>query len=383
VREKPGSERGVSIGVDARALHSTGVGRYLREVLAGLFLDPRFGRVVLLGDPEPLAAFAAEHGVAGRVTIHPFPRGWRARRAQLGWAALAGRGHTRADVWFFPFTEVPVLMHPRRSVVTVHDLIPLKVPELAGARLRVATRVALYVGAGLARSVIAVSESTRRDIVECMPRVADKVEVVHSGVGPAFRPPSPAEEDGCAPAAAHHPFVLCVGNRYPHKNLRAAVDALALLRAEGRPLTLAVAGGEPDSCWGEVVRHAEALGVKDAVVDLGRVTDAELRCLYARCTAFLFPSFYEGFGFPVLEAMACGAPVIASDRSSIPEVVGDAGFLVDPADPRAMAAAVRRLEEEPALRADCVRGGLRQAARFTWADTTKRTADILYRTAVA
>jgi glycosyltransferase involved in cell wall biosynthesis len=358
------------------------VGRYLREVLAGLFLDPRFGRVVLLGDREPLAAFAAEHGVAGRVTIHPFPRGWSGRRAQLGWAALAARGHTRADVWFFPFSEVPVLMHPRRSVVTVHDLIPLKVPELAGARLRLATRLALYTGAGLARTVISVSESTRRDIVEWMPGAAGKVEVVPSGVSPSFRPPSPAEAAECAPAAAYQPFILCVGNRYPHKNHRAAVDTLALLRAEGRPTRLVVAGGEPNSFWKEVVRHAESVGVADAVVDLGRVTDAELRCLYACCTAFLFPSFYEGFGFPVLEALACGAPVIASDRSSIPEVLGDAGFLVDPADPRAMAAAVRRLEEEPALRAHFVREGLEQASRFTWADTTKRTADILYRTAV-
>ena len=376
-------EPGITIGIDARALHSTGVGRYLREVLAGLFADPRFRHLTLLGDPEPLGAFAAEHGAESRVTIHRFPRSWSGRRAQLGWLALAARGCTRADVWFFPFSEVPMLMHPHPSVLTVHDLIPLKVPGLTSIRLRLSTRLALLAGAGYARNVIAVSESTGRDIVEWMPRLAAKVHVVPSGVSSSFRPLAPAEVAGCARLEAYSPFMLCVGNRYPHKNQAAAVDALALLREQGIEMRLVVAGGHDTPFWESVLRRAKTRGVADAVVDLGRVSDDELRCLYAVCTAFVFPSLYEGFGFPVLEAMACGAPVVASDRSSIPEVVGDAGFLLDPRDSAGIATAVRRLKDEPSLRAERIRRGLERAARFTWAETTRRTADILYRSAGA
>lgn len=376
------SQREVSVGVDARALHSTGVGRYIREVLSGLFADPRFRRVILFGDPEELHAFTSEQSGDKKVSIHPFLRNWNSRRAQFAWLSLSARGHARADVWLFPFSDVPLLMHPRRSVVTVHDLIPLKLPELARARQRAAARLALHWGTRRARRVITVSESTRRDILEQIPGVASKVEVVPLGVSAAFRQLRPGESAGCERLTSLHPFLLCVGNRYANKNYIVAVDALSILRAGGSDLRLVVAGGRYSPYWQEVVRHAEALGVADALVDLGEVTEVELRFLYGRCVALLFPSLYEGFGLPVLEAMACGAPVIASNRSSIPEVLGDAGSAVDPHDAAAMAAAVRRLVEEPLLRAECVRRGLEQAARFTWAETTQRTADILYRTAV-
>jgi glycosyltransferase involved in cell wall biosynthesis len=172
-----------------------------------------------------------------------------------------------------------------------------------------------------------------------------------------------------------------VGNRFPHKNHVAAVDALARVREGGSAMRLVVAGGTANAHWPAVMRHAEARGVADAVTDLGRVSETELRCLYAHCTAFLFPSLYEGFGLPVLEAMACGAPVIASNRSSVPEVMGEGGLSVDPGDSQAMADAVARLEREPRLRDEWIRKGREQAARFTWESTTQRTMDILYRAA--
>lgn len=372
----------VTLGVDARALHATGVGRYIREVLASVFADARFGQVTLLGDPEPLAAFAAEQGACGRVTVHPLLRRWGMARAQLAWAELALRGHTRADVWFFPFSDVPLLMHPGRSVVTIHDLILLELPKLADAKGRVSTHITLRAGTRLARRVITDSESTRRDILDRVPGVASRLEVVPLGVSPAFRPLGPGESVECTSLGALRPFLLSVGNRFPHKNQLAAVATLARLRAEGSDIRLVVVGGRYHPYWESVVEKAEALGVRDALVDLGEVTESQLRCLYACCEAFLFPSLYEGFGLPVLEAMACGAPVIASNGSSLPEVMGEAGFAIDPHDAAAMAAIVRRLRQEPALRAECARKGVEQAARFTWTEATRRTADILYRTAL-
>ncbi|HEX8208560.1 MAG TPA: glycosyltransferase family 1 protein [Longimicrobium sp.] len=375
------AERRVTLGMDARAVHSTGVGRYVREMLAALFADPRFGHLVLLGDPDELHALLAELGVEGQATVRPFLRSWSSHQTQLAWARMAARGQTRADVWHFPFSDVPLLLHPRRSVVTVHDLIPIKLPGLVRKRERIASTIALHAGARLAWRMIADSESTRRDIVSYVPRAANKVEVVPLGVAPSFRPLEPAEAALCSRAEALRPYLFCVGNRFPHKNHVAAVDALARVRAGGSAMRLVVAGGTANAHWPQVVRHAEARGVADAVVDLGKVSETELRCLYAHCTAFLFPSLYEGFGLPVLEAMACGAPVIASNRSSVPEVMGEGGLSVDPGDSQAMADAVARLERDPGVRGEWIRKGREQAARFTWESTTQRTMEILHRAA--
>lgn len=365
------------LGVDARGLYGTGIGRYLREVLAVLLDDPRFGRVSLLGDPGELATFVAEHGAGERVDIVPHHGSWYSRRAQQSWLSLALRGRTRADVWFFPIADVPLLAHPRRSVVTVHDLTPHRLPELSSAKLRAATTLLLRGAVGRAQRVIAISHSTRADLVERFPRVAPKVEVVHHGVTAAFHPPAPGTP---VPerVAALGAYLLYVGNLHAHKNVEAAVEALALLRAGGRALRLVLVGGRHNHHRDALLRHAAAAGVADAVVEYGPASDDELRALYARCTAFVFPSLYEGFGLPVLEAMACGAPVVASDRSSVPEVLGDAGFLVDPRDAGAIAAAVARLGDSAELRAACARRGVERAATFSWPRAAGRTADILH-----
>jgi glycosyltransferase involved in cell wall biosynthesis len=374
---------GLSLGVDARGLYSTGIGRYLREVIQELFADARFRRVTLLGDPDELRRFVEEQGAGAVAEIRSYPGSWYSRRTQASWLAGWLRGEMRADVWFFPFGDVPLVACPKRSVVTVHDLTPFKLPESSAAKLLIAKHVLLRAAIRKARWVIADSESTRRDVVERFPSAAGKVQVVHLGVNPGFRSLPCDERGDGARFTQLRPFLLGVGNRHPHKNWRAAVDALALLRPERRDLRLVMAGGRRGPEWDATIRHAQAVGVGDALVDVGEVTDAELRFLYGLCEAFVFPSLYEGFGLPVLEAMACGAPVVASDRSSLPEVVGDAGLLVDPCDVSAMAEAIRRLEREPGLRAEMVRRGIERAARFSWKDTARRMADILYRTATS
>jgi glycosyltransferase involved in cell wall biosynthesis len=224
--------------------------------------------------------------------------------------------------------------------------------------------------------VLVTSQSTRRDLLERFPGCGSKLGVIPLGVSPFFA--GPAEDPSLERIGG--PYLLCVGNRKPHKNLVAAVETLALLRAEAPELRLAVAG-EVYRGWDEVLRRAGELGVRDRVVEVAGASDGELRSLYAGCEALLFPSLYEGFGLPALEAMAAGAPVVASDRSSLPEVVGDAGLLADPEDPAAMAEAVRRLRRDPELRARLVRRGRERAASYTWERTARETADVLLRVA--
>lgn len=381
-RPRPGDRSaphaaGVSMLVDARAIHASGIGRYLREVLGAVLADPRFARVELLGEPEALHAFRG--GVPGgeKVSVRAYSHGFYSPSAQAAWLGLRLRGAAAADVSFFPHYDAPLFALPSRSVVTVHDLIHFKVPEAFSPWRRFGARALLRRGVSAAGGIITVSEATRRDLVERFPSVAGKVRVVPNGVSPFFRP--------CADGAAcdlptRSPYLLCVGNRKPHKNLAAAVEALALLREE-RPELLLVVVGDVFEGWEAVLQRAGSLGVRERILDVSAAGDTQLRCLYTHAEALLFPSLYEGFGLPVLEAMACGAPVVASNRSSLPEVVGDAGVLVDPGSPREMADAVLRLRREPGLREDLVRRGRARAAAFGWERSAHETADLLYRVA--
>lgn len=364
--------------VDARGIGFSGIGRYLREVVVRLTRDDRFGRLILLGSRRELVEFTQSQSIPqDRVELLDFDYPIYSLSAQLAWLRFR-RQRSPADVSFFPHYDAPSVAMPPRSVVTIHDLIHFKAPEgfpvakraLAGLLLR---RVVSQAG-----RILTGSAATREDVAERFPQFASKLHVVAQGVDSYFHP----VPDGSGPAdqaggiVPNAPFLLCVGNRKSHKNLVGAVEAFALLR-DVRPDLLLVVVGRVFEGWNDAVRLAAKRGMRDRIVDYEIASDADLRDLYRSCEALLFPSFYEGFGLPVLEAMACGAPVIASDRASIPEVAGDAAILVDPTDYRAMAEAVQGLQRNPTLRNEQIRKGLERATRFTWDATAKQTADHL------
>ena len=363
-----------SLLVDARGLRLSGIGRYTREVLARVLRDPRFGRVALLGRPDELHGFLEGAGQAGRAEVVPFAHHYYSPAAQLQWLSLGARGALAADAGFFPHYDVPLGGPLPPSLVTVHDLAQFRLPELFPAWKRALGGVVLRAAVSRARRVVADSRFTRDDLAARFPAAAAKMEVVHLGVGGDITAsaPSPAAR---ARVAALAPFLLVVGNQKPHKNLGAALQVLARLRAERPGLRLVVAGrhypgDEP------LAARARGLGVEDAVVDLGGVDDDLLRALYGSAECLLFPSYFEGFGLPVLEAMAWGLPVAASNRASIPEAVGDAGLMADPDDWDAMADAVRSLCPGP-LRDEMVARGRRRAALLTWDATAERTVELL------
>ena len=362
-----------SLLVDARAFGSSGIGRYLSEILARLLAAPPFGRIALLGDTTQLAAFVESHPSPVRVEVVPHHGRTYSLRSQASWVRLRLAGMTSADVAFFPHWDAPLLMPLERSVVTVHDLIHFRVPDAFPRLRRLAARALLHRVVSRASRVIVDSRWTKGDLLHDEPRSGDKVRVVPLGVGSEFHPPTP---DAKVSHPVKKPFLLCVGAKKRHKNLLAAVEVLATLRQRHPNLQL-VEAGEPSAGWDEVLGRATALDVRAAVVDLRVVPDAELRVLYGRCAAFLFPSRYEGFGLPVLEAMACGAPVVASNAASIPEVAGEAALLFEPSDVTGMAAAVSRLLSDPAFRATRVRMGSERASAFNWENTARQTVDIL------
>ncbi|MDF1505316.1 glycosyltransferase family 1 protein, partial [Roseisolibacter sp. H3M3-2] len=366
-----------ALAVDGRELPASGIGRYLRERLAAWCAAPPFERLVLLGDPAAREAWLPER--AAPVEVVPHAGGFYGPAAQRSW--LRARRHPAvlgAVAAFFPHWDAPLRAMPARSVVTVHDLIPFRVPGAFPAAKRALARPALARVLRTAARVVCVSEASAADVRAWAPRAAARVVAIPNGVSPAFAD-GPA---GPLPPGVAAPFLLCVGNQKPHKNLAAAVAVLARLRASGHPaLRLVVAGRE--FAAGGVRELAQAAGVGDAVVAPGEVDDATLRGLYAACGALLFPSRYEGFGLPVLEAMAAGAPVVASDPPAVAEVAGDAAPLFAPDDVAGMAAACDRLLVDPAARRAAVERGGARAGGFRWEETARRTARVLRQVAAS
>jgi glycosyltransferase involved in cell wall biosynthesis len=258
-----------------------------------------------------------------------------------------------------------------RRVVTIHDLIYRLYPE-AHFGLR-AKGMSLLVPLAARRShrVIAPSESTRNDLTRLLGIRDDKIDVVLEGVGAEIRPGTPERDLRERYRLAGRPVVLTVSAIRPHKNLRRLLDAWALLPAERRPVL--VLPGYPTEHTDELRTHAAQLGVADDVRFIGWVSSPDLEGLYGLASCFVFPSLYEGFGLPVLEAMARGVPVACSGRGALREVAGNAARIFDPESPRSIAEAVEELLRDTALIADLRTAGLERARKFTWAETGRAT----------
>ena len=264
---------------------------------------------------------------------------------------------------------------PVPTVVTVHDVSFVRFPEAFTLRDRALLGTAVPYSARRARAVITPSEHARREVVELLGIPEQRVHVTPEASGPEFRPVAPAERaEALRRCGVDGPFVLALGNLQPRKNLRRLLDAWRRLREadllEGHRLVLA---GGAHGKREPVARIVAEAGLGDSVLFPGYVPHADLPALYSGATAFVYPSIYEGFGLPVLEAMACGAPVACSNAASLPEVAGDAALLFDPLDSDAIAASLGALLADEGLRAALVARGCSRAAGFSWAACARRT----------
>jgi glycosyltransferase involved in cell wall biosynthesis len=353
-----------------------GIGRYTRGLVQALAALDRQNEYVLL----EAGGSGQESREAGSRETFVFPPNFHHRPLPLSERALAVLWHRlrlplpvdlltgEVDVFHSPDFLLPPLRHGR-AILTVHDLSFRRRPECADAALAAYLNRAVPPSIQRADLVLADSRSTQADLVELLGVPAAKIEVLYPGVGDAYQP----VRDEATLAAVRQKynlpdnFVLFVGTIEPRKNLVTLLQAWPKLQiADCRlQIALVIAGGK-GWLYEETFATVERLGLSGDVVFLGYVPETDLPALYSLARLFVFPSLYEGFGLPPLEAMACGTPVVCAHTSSLPEVAGDAALLVDPLDADGLAAAMQQALSDEGLRARLVERGLRQAARFTW-----------------
>lgn len=296
---------------------------------------------------------------------------WQRLRLPLPADLLAGT----ADVFYSPDFTLPPLA-TARAVVTVHDLSYLTHPETHFPPLRRFLERAVPRALQRATLVLADSEHTKRDLTERLGVPPGKIAVVLSAADPSFAPVGPEQvravqqRHGIAPGQR---YLVNVGTIQPRKNLTTIFAALQQLPDD----VLYLHAGRPGWLYEPIFDALQRSGMAQRVRFLDGVDDSDLAALFAGAVALVFPSLYEGFGLPCLEAMACGTPVIASRAGSLAEVIGDAAIAVDPLDASAIAAGVRRLLEDKALRLDLIERGFAQTARFRWEDSGRQLLGLL------
>lgn len=373
----------IHVGIDytAAVQQQAGIGRYTRELVGALL---RIGQAEAPDLSFTLFAAAGRRAFrrspvpGARCRFFPVGDEWMARfwhrlRVPLPVEALVGR----VDLFYSPDFVLPPTRHSTRTLLTVHDLSFLRYPEHFVPKL--ARYLSRVVPASVQRAdrVLADSEATRADLIELLGTPPEKVEVLYSGVDARFHPrPEAGERERLrARYGLDRPYVLAVGTLQPRKNYVRLIRAFA--RLPEKDIVLVIAGGR-GWLYEEVL--AEATRFPDRVRILGFVEEEDLPALYREARLFVMPSFYEGFGLPVLEAMACGVPVVCSNASSLPEVAGDAALLVDPTDEEGLTAAMRRALEDEALRAQMRAQGLTRAAAFPWERAARQLLEAIRKT---
>lgn len=306
--------------------------------------------------------------------------GWRlsvlaSQLARIPYAPLLST-HQDAPSAVYHATEHLLPRLPGRTVLTVHDLIFERYPEHHTRANRLFLRMAMPLFVRAARHIIAVSRQTAADLVELYHTDPTKITVVYNGVDPEFCLTDQAERSALRSRySPDRPYLLMVGTLEPRKNYGLALQALARLKGMGHPHRLVLAGGK-GWLFDPVAQQIEQLGLDNDVSFPGYIPDRDLPALYGAAGCLWMPSLYEGFGLPMLEAMACGTPVVSSTAGSLPEIGGDAALYSSPHDADAFAAATHLALTQPALVAELRARGLQRARQFTWSRCAQQTVDV-------
>lgn len=372
----------IAIDYTAAVRQEAGIGNYVRSLVNALLAQDVKNQYTLLtsGRPTREHPFPQTENVRGRNIIIPdryLNILWYRWRLPLSATIFTGQ----IDIFHGPDFVLPPINGNVRKVVTVHDLAFLEHPEYAVPQLTAYLNKVVPEAVAAADVVAAVSQATRQTLIEHYNTPSEKITIIPNGIRPYFRR---ITDPILLSATQHkfglkHPLVLGVGTLEPRKNhlglIKAFHKAQSATGNKHRPAMLALAGGT-GWLYDETQQLITKLKLEKKVRFLGRVTDFELITLYSMADVFVFPSFYEGFGVPIIEAMACGVPVITSTTSSLPEVAGDAAILIDPLDSGQIAGAILQVIENRRLQDELREKGYAQAQRFTWPKSASKLLSV-------
>lgn len=374
------------IGIDytSAVRQQAGIGRYTRNLIRALAELDSDNQYILLVASGGISRGRLRNGLAA------WPENFRTRSVPISdrWLNILWQRFRlpvpvqwvtgRLDLFHSPdFVLPPVGRTP--AILTVHDLSFLRVPHCFLPEFRQYLETAVARAVRRAQRILADSENTRQDLIELLAVEPEQVCVLYPGVEPCFRPVEDTSvlERVRVRYNLPHRFILGLGTLQPRKNFDGLIQAFAqLLAARGHEPEVAdvylVIVGDRGWLYEEVLALPKRLGLQEKVHMAGFVNDTDLPALYTLAEILAFPSWYEGFGLPVLEAMACGTPVVAANNSSLPEVMGEAGLLVDAGDSQAWAEALARLLTDKNLQDRLVAAGRERARRFTWVESAQR-----------
>ncbi len=383
------------IGIDARLYGPVGkgLGRYTQEIVDNIIAIDRENEYVIFLRKENYHELRTDNPKVKKVL------------ADIRWYTLAEQllmpfyiWRARVDFMHFPHFNVPLLC-PRKFIVTIHDLILIKYPTARATTLGPVIykiknwgyRAVILNALGRAQKVIAVSEFTKNDIAKTFRITPNKIVVTYEGVArlsPNTDNPGDGIQDDKKTLFKYNidkPFLLYVGNAYPHKNLEGLLRVFKRIIDENQPeirdLQLVLVGKD-DYFYSRVSHYAKKLSLiensrtENPVIFSGYVPDSELEVLYKCALAYIFPSCYEGFGLPPLEAMAADCPVASSDKTCLPEVLGQAALYFDPENEDDMRGKIIRIITDGNLRENLVSRGQKQAGKYGWKECAEKTLEI-------
>jgi len=363
----------VRIGIDARKLHDFGIGTYIRNLLRHLARLDVETEYVVLCRPEDASAIAAL-GSNLRAVAETSAHYSIAEQLRIPFALK----REKVTLFHAPHYVLPPLVRCK-SVVTIHDCIHLMFPQYLPNPLALRYARASITGAARrATRVLTVSESSKRDILRFVDISPARIDVIYNAYDERFTD-APREEDVERVRERYQlqdQFVLYAGNVKPHKNLGRLIEAFDLVRRKGLDELKLVLIGDDISRYAALRRAVHQHQLHKYVRFLGYMPEETLAVMYRLAGVFVFPSLYEGFGLPPLEAMASGTPVVTSNVSSLPEVAGDAALLVDPLDPSAIADGIYRVLTDRPLQSELRAKGLARARQFSWEQSVRRVRQI-------
>lgn len=352
----------MNIFLDARFYNRSGIGRYIDGLYKAVLNNEADIKVIAAGNADLLnnSFFKVQK-------VIPYSSPIYSLNEQVKGGLLVKKFKRRVDIFHIPHYNVPWFL-PKNSVVTVHDLAQFLFPEIFNRFKRLAAGFVLRNALNKAGRIIVVSESTKKDILKHYPEFEGKVSVVYNGISADFKPLPEDKVNAFKKSKGIDDYILYVGNRKPHKNIKRLLEAFSIIRKEHKHNALQIIIiGDRFSDVNEVDIWKKDMDLKgDAVKEVTKVSDEELHRYYCGAKLLVHPSLYEGFGFTPLEAMACGCPVVVSNTSSLPEVCGNAAIYFDPYDVFDMVKKIKMVIEDKTVRTTLIDRGLQRAGFFTW-----------------